>query len=63
MFVSKAPYLQTPEDLEAVIQSLKNMKTAISKFPEIVFEVPPSNVTIEAYVKSVRNHSPSFLVS
>jgi hypothetical protein len=30
------------------------MKAAISKNPEIVFEVPPANVTIEDYVKSVR---------
>jgi cellobiose dehydrogenase (acceptor) len=54
VFVSKAPYLQTQEDLDAVIQSVKNMKAAISKNPEIVFEVPPANVTIEDYVKSVR---------
>lgn len=53
MYVSKAPYLQTKEDLEVVIQSIKNMQKAIATNKEIVFEVPPSNVTVEDYVKSV----------
>jgi cellobiose dehydrogenase (acceptor) len=64
MFVSKAPYLNTPEDLEVVIASIKNMQKAIAKFPEIVFEVPASNVTVEAYVKSVcvsRKRFPSIM--
>jgi cellobiose dehydrogenase (acceptor) len=53
MYVSKAPYLQTKEDLEVVIQSIKNMQKAIAKVPEIIFEVPSPNVTVEDYVKSL----------
>ncbi|KAF2276470.1 cellobiose dehydrogenase-like protein [Westerdykella ornata] len=53
MYVSKAPYLQTKEDLEVVIKSIKNMQKAIAKVPEIVFEVPSPNVTVEAYVASL----------
>jgi cellobiose dehydrogenase (acceptor) len=53
IFVSKAPYLQTAEDREAVITSIKNMQAAIAKLPEIVFEVPAPNVTVEAYVDSL----------
>lgn len=53
MFVSKAPYLQTKADLDAVITSIKNMQKAIARVPEIVFEVPAPNVTVEAYVASL----------
>ena len=50
MYVSKAPYLQTKEDLEVVIQGIKNLQKAIAKVPEIVWEVPAPNVTVEDYV-------------
>jgi len=53
MYVSSAPYLNTQEDRAAVITSIKNMQKAISKFPEIVFEVPSPNVTVEEYVDSL----------
>lgn len=53
MFVSKAPYLQTKEDLAAVTQSLKNMQKVIARDPEITWEVPAANVTIEDYLASV----------
>ncbi|KAF2703417.1 hypothetical protein K504DRAFT_418418 [Pleomassaria siparia CBS 279.74] len=53
IFVSKAPYLQTKEDLAAVTQSLNNMKKVISKNPEITWEVPAANVTMEEYLASL----------
>lgn len=53
MYVSKAPYLHTKEDLEVVIAGIKNLQAAIAKVPEIVWEVPGPNVTVEAYVNSV----------
>lgn len=56
MYVSKAPYLHDQADTDVVIQSIKNLKQAIAKVPEIVWEVPPANVTVEDYVKSVSYH-------
>ncbi|KAF2465230.1 cellobiose dehydrogenase-like protein [Lindgomyces ingoldianus] len=53
MYVSKAPYLNTKEDLEVVIQGIKNLQKAIAKVPDIVWEVPGPNVTVEDYVKSL----------
>lgn len=53
MFVSKAPYLQTKEDREAVIMSIKNMQKALSTVPQIVFSHPSPNITVEEYVDSI----------
>jgi cellobiose dehydrogenase (acceptor) len=53
MFVSKAPYLQTQADTDAVIAGLKNIKKAMAKVPGITWEVPAENQTIEAYVASL----------
>ncbi|KAF2734650.1 hypothetical protein EJ04DRAFT_512353 [Polyplosphaeria fusca] len=53
MYVSKAPYLQNQADLDVVIQGIKNVQKFIAKVPEIVWEVPAPNVTVEAYVKSL----------
>lgn len=53
IFVSKAPYLHTQEDVDAVVTGIKELQKAIAKIPEIVFEVPAPNVTVEAYVKSL----------
>ena len=53
IFVSKAPYLQTQADTDAVIQGLKNIQKAIAKVPSITWEVPANNQTIEAYVASL----------
>lgn len=53
MFVSKHPYLQTQEDFDAVVTSIKSLQKAFSSLPGIVWEVPAPNVTVEAYVKSL----------
>lgn len=53
MYVSKAPYLQTEADVEAVIASIEGLQKAIAKVPEIVWEVPAPNVTARDYVKSL----------
>ncbi|KAF1994840.1 hypothetical protein P154DRAFT_475260 [Amniculicola lignicola CBS 123094] len=53
MFVSKAPYLQTKADLDAVITGITNIHAALSKFPDLVYEVPSANQTITDYVKSL----------
>jgi cellobiose dehydrogenase (acceptor) len=53
MFVSKAPYLQTKEDVAAVVTSIKNMKKAIAAFPEITMTVPSASQSVEDYVASL----------
>ncbi|KAF2871105.1 cellobiose dehydrogenase-like protein [Massariosphaeria phaeospora] len=52
--VAKAPYLHTQADVDAVITGIKSMQKAIAKIPEITFQVPAPNVTVEAYVKSLQ---------
>ncbi|KAF1833964.1 hypothetical protein BDW02DRAFT_630778 [Decorospora gaudefroyi] len=53
MFVSKAPYLLNDADTGVVIAGVKNMIAAIKKNPEIEFQVPAANMTVEAYVASL----------
>ncbi|KAH8731998.1 hypothetical protein GQ44DRAFT_642000 [Phaeosphaeriaceae sp. PMI808] len=51
--VSKAPYLQNDGDTSAVIAGIKSMMTAIKKNPQIEFQVPNVNQTVEQYVASL----------
>ncbi|KAF2113597.1 cellobiose dehydrogenase-like protein [Lophiotrema nucula] len=53
MYVSKAPYLHDQADVDAVVAGIKNVQKFIATIPEIVWEVPAPNVTVEAYVKSL----------
>jgi len=53
VFVSKAPYLQTQADTDAVITSIKNMQKALAKLPAITFQVPAPGVSVEDYVASL----------
>ncbi|KAF1937015.1 cellobiose dehydrogenase [Clathrospora elynae] len=53
IFVSKAPYLQTDADTGVVIAGIKSMMKAIAKNPDIEMQVPPANMTVEAYVASL----------
>jgi cellobiose dehydrogenase (acceptor) len=53
IFVSKAPYLQTQADTDAVIAGIKSMMASIKKNPTIEFEVPAPGVTVEQYVASL----------
>ncbi|KAF2090894.1 hypothetical protein K490DRAFT_71198 [Saccharata proteae CBS 121410] len=50
MTVSTVPYLHTDEDKAAVVQALKNLRTALAENPNITFIYPPANQTIEDYV-------------
>ncbi|KAH9859347.1 hypothetical protein IAQ61_011128, partial [Plenodomus lingam] len=53
VYVSKAPYLQNEADTGVVVAGIKSMMKAIQKNPAIEFQVPPSNMTVEAYVASL----------
>jgi len=53
MVVSKAPYLQTQADTDAIVTSIKNMQKAIAKLPAITWQVPAPGVTPEDYVASL----------
>jgi len=53
MFVSKAPYLQNAADTGVVIAGIKNLQAALAKNPQITFQVPPANQTVEDYVASL----------
>ncbi|KAF1962546.1 cellobiose dehydrogenase-like protein [Byssothecium circinans] len=51
--VSKAPYLQTQADTDAVIAGIKSMQKAIAKNPSITWQVPVPGTTVEDYVASL----------
>lgn len=53
IFVSKAPYLQNDADTGAVIAGIKSMMASIKKNPQIEFQVPNVNQTVEEYVASL----------
>ncbi|RMZ68244.1 fungal cellulose binding domain-containing [Pyrenophora seminiperda CCB06] len=53
MFVSKAPYLQNDADTGAVIAGIKSIQAALAKNPQITWQVPPANQTVEDYVASL----------
>ncbi|CAN9084886.1 cellobiose dehydrogenase [Alternaria alternata] len=53
VYVSKAPYLQNEADTGVVVAGIKSMMKAIKKNPAIEFQVPPENMTVEAYVASL----------
>ncbi|KAF2646905.1 hypothetical protein P280DRAFT_465050 [Massarina eburnea CBS 473.64] len=51
--VSKAPYLQNQADTDAVVAGIKSMQAAVARIPDITWEVPAGNVTVEEYVASL----------
>jgi len=53
IYVSQAPYLQNDGDTSAVIAGIKSMITALKRNPQIEFQVPPANQSVEAYVASL----------
>ncbi|XP_014558774.1 carbohydrate-binding module family 1 protein [Bipolaris victoriae FI3] len=53
MVVSKSPYLNNQADTDVVIAGIKSMIKAIKKNPQIEFQVPNVNQTVEEYVASL----------
>ena len=51
--VTEHPYLHNKGDLEAVIQGIKNVQSALNVIPNITWVLPPPNGTVEDYVNSV----------
>ena len=51
--VSEAPYLHDENDVQAVIQGIKNLQDALNDIPDLVWNHPPDNVTVEDYVNNV----------
>lgn len=51
--VSTVPYLHDENDVQAVIQGIKNLKDALKDVPDLVWNQPPDNVTVEDYVNDV----------
>lgn len=54
MTFSSMPFLRTEDDRLAIIMGIKRVVAALSANPEITFTQPPSNMTVEAWVDSVR---------
>ncbi|RYP53579.1 hypothetical protein DL768_001443 [Monosporascus sp. mg162] len=51
--VSTHPYLRDQNDVQAVIQGIKNVKNALKDVPDLVWNHPPENQTVEDYVNSM----------
>jgi cellobiose dehydrogenase (acceptor) len=52
--VSTPPYLRDEHDREAVIQGIANLRANLKGVANLTWITPPSNVTTEACVDSVR---------
>ncbi|KAL7627298.1 hypothetical protein AAE478_001487 [Parahypoxylon ruwenzoriense] len=51
--VSTLPYLQDKNDVEAVIQGIKNLQAALAKIEGLTWTYPPSNITAEDFVNDM----------
>lgn len=52
--VSTLPYLQDKNDVQAVIQGIKNLQAALANVEGLTWTYPPSNITVEDFVNDVR---------
>jgi cellobiose dehydrogenase (acceptor) len=52
--VSTPPYLRDEHDKEAVIQGLINLQESLKGVANLTWITPPSNITAEQFVNSVR---------
>ncbi|RYP93295.1 hypothetical protein DL770_000584 [Monosporascus sp. CRB-9-2] len=51
--VSTNPYLRDENDVQAVIQGIKSVKNALKDVPDLVWNHPSENQTVEDYVNSM----------
>lgn len=52
--VSTPPYLRDEHDREAVIQGITNLRETLKDVANLTWITPPSNMTVEDFVDSVR---------
>ncbi|KAI1463091.1 carbohydrate-binding module family 1 protein [Daldinia caldariorum] len=51
--VSTVPYLQDKNDVQAVIQGIKNLQAALANVEGLTWTYPPSNTTVEDFVNNM----------
>ncbi|KAF3058966.1 Cellobiose dehydrogenase [Daldinia childiae] len=51
--VSTLPYLQDKNDVQAVIQGIKNLQAALANVEGLTWTYPPSNTTVEDFVNDM----------
>lgn len=51
--VTTVPYLQDPNDVEAVIKGIENLQAALADVPGIEWQYPPPGVSAREYVEDV----------
>jgi cellobiose dehydrogenase (acceptor) len=51
--VSTLPYLNDKNDVQAVIQGIKNLQAALANVKNLTWEYPTSNITVEDFVNDV----------
>ena len=51
--VSTVPYLQDDNDVQAVIQGIKNLQSALANVENLTWLVPDADTSVEDYVNNV----------
>lgn len=51
--VSTVPYLQDKNDVQAVIQGIKNLQNALKNVKGLTWALPPPGTTVEDFVNNV----------
>lgn len=51
--VSTLPYLQDKNDVQAVIQGIKNLQSALKNVKGLTWALPPPGTTVEDFVNNV----------
>jgi cellobiose dehydrogenase (acceptor) len=51
--VSTVPYLQDKNDVQAVIQGIKNLQAALKNVKNLTWNVPAPDTTVEDFVNNV----------
>lgn len=54
--VSTHPYLRDQNDVDAVIQGIKNMRDGLKGVANLTWSSPLANITVENYVNGVSSH-------
>lgn len=53
--VSTLPYLHDENDVQAVIQGIKNLQAALSNVQNLTWTYPSANTTVEDFVNDVKH--------
>lgn len=59
MSVTELPYVNTPGDVAAIVQGIKNLKAVIAKNPKLTMKFPTASQSVEEFVAAYPNTVPA----